>query len=650
VPTLTDAATGTVLRTAVTESAAPAVAQSPARTVTRAGFVHDVPPGGMNDIQSGIGASTQTDRSSLMQELYEAYLSCPWAWASVQAIARTITAGGLETDWVGDDGEGDQDVPDKPPAVLQLEALLAFVNPTQNIRQLLRNFVADLEVFGDGYLEVVWAGNRPVALYNQDSPTTTPLADEHGVVSGYVQSTQTGQKATFKPREIIHVSLDAARPGVLGVSPMQAALSPILNWLFANATSKESFKKGLPPTVHADFPSTAQEPDVRTWKDQHATRNLGPKNIGAPIVTKGGATLNELQPGKITDVIAGKNQARDEILSIFGVPPAKAGVIESGNLGGGTGDAQDKTYRIDTCGPVAELVAEALTYHLAIRAFGITDWVLKFGEVDYRDSQIIETIRDIRLKNGAWTLNRYRAEIGEPPVDGGDDAILVDRQNLVLWKQIAEMSQAKISALAPAAVPGATPPLVGDSDPADPTDPPDPADDPNGGPPVGGPAAKESLRRTQMARYRARIEEVLRNLPAITEGADDAGTAVYAELAKRFPADTIKWVKAADWDGPVNVGADHIDTAHSGTWAASTDGTAEKYRVKLRKKIAAGGQPKPVILVRTPGSDQDLVIDGHHRVLAAIAENQPVRAFVGRVSSATGPWLETHVSQKGGNQ
>ncbi len=90
----------------------------------------------------------------------------------------------------------------------------------------------------------------------------------------------------------------------------------------------------------------------------------------------------------------GKDRCRDEILSIFGVPPAEAGVIESGNLAGGTGDSQHRTFQINTCGPIEELVAEAFTYNLAVQAFGITDWLLKFGDVDYRDSAFVENIRD----------------------------------------------------------------------------------------------------------------------------------------------------------------------------------------------------------------------------------------------------------------
>ena len=494
----------------VAEAAKPVVAAAPAKIPERAGYVYGIPPGGMDEVRSGIGGSTQSDRKSLLQELYEAYLACPWAWAAVQSIARTITSGGLVTDWTADTGEGDQTAPDKPPPVVALEALIAYCNPQQNIRQLLRNAIADLQVFGDAYIEVAWWGSLPVALYNLDSPTTTPIADVHGAVTAYVQVTDFGQRADFESREVIHISLDSARPGVLGVSPMQAALGPVTSWLFAAGTGKEEFRKGLPPNIHADFPAAAGEKDMRLWRDQYSSKNLGARNIGAPIITKGGVGLKELQTGKIADVIAGKNQCRDEILSTFGVPPAKAGVIESGNLGGGTGESQDKTYRVDTCGPVAELVLEKFNFHITIQAFHITDWTLKFGEVDYRDSVIVENIRDQRLRNGSWTLNKYRAEIGEPPVPGGDDAILVDRQNLVLWAQMGDMSQANINAKNSRGQGGQTPGIPGlvkDSDPSD---------DPNAGtPPAGKDAPAESLRADQIARYQARLQEALGRMPPI---------------------------------------------------------------------------------------------------------------------------------------
>ena len=82
------------------------------------GFAHPEPVAGQ-----GMGRATRSDRRTPMRELYEAYLNCPWSWACGNAIARTITAGGLATEWDGDNEEGDQETPPKPANVLALERL-----------------------------------------------------------------------------------------------------------------------------------------------------------------------------------------------------------------------------------------------------------------------------------------------------------------------------------------------------------------------------------------------------------------------------------------------------------------------------------------------------------------------------------------------
>lgn len=425
-----------------------AAQQQPTKTPERAGFEYGIPTGGLTEYRQGVGASTQSDRRSLLQQLYEAYLACPWAWASTNAISRTITAGGLVADWDGDDGEGDREAPDKPANVLALERLFAYCNDREDIRQLMRGVIVDLLVFGDAYIEVVWMANIPVALYSLDAPSVFPIADEHGKVSAYVQLTDMGQRAEFEPRDVIHISLDSPRSGVFGVSPTQAALLPITAWLFAAATAKEIFRKGNPPSIHVDFPQSMGEPQLNRWDAMYAARNIGPRNIGTPIITKGGATINELKQGSLAEYLDFLNQKRDEILSTYGVPPAEAGVIESGNLGGGTGESQRKTFLMNTCNPIAELVLEKLNFHIVKQGFGIDSWHVKFAEVDMRDSEVIERIRDMRIRNGLYTLDRARAEIGEPPVAGGNEAVIIDRTNLVLWRDLEAFSQAGVAARA----------------------------------------------------------------------------------------------------------------------------------------------------------------------------------------------------------
>lgn len=472
---------------------------TPARLPDRSGFEYGIGPGGLTEYDQGLGAATGTDRRSMLQQLNDAYMACPWSWAAVNAIARTITAGGLEFEWDPAEGE-EEEQPPKPPQVLGLERMLAYCNPTESIIKILRGVIADLLVFGDAYLEVVWIGDQPVALYSLDSPSMLPITDAHGQVTRYVQLTELGQRAEFEERDVIHISLDSPRSSIFGVSPTQAAMLPITGYLFGAATAKEIFRKGNPPTLHVDMPTSASPAEMNKWTAQYMTRNIGPKNIGVPVVTKGGATVNELSTSRTVDYIKYLDQRRDEILACYGVPPAKVGVIESGNLGGGTGEAQDRTFLVNTCQPIAELVLEALNWHLARLGFGIDGWKLRFRDVDMRDSETVEKIRDMRVRNGLWTLDRGRADIGEPAVPGGDEPVLIDRQNLVLWSHMADMSAANIAAKTAKAAPA---PEAARPDLASVPEPETPAKG------ADAPEPTESHRSL----YRRRLREALAELP-----------------------------------------------------------------------------------------------------------------------------------------
>ena len=604
------------------KAAALASPDGPQRALpARTGFIPGIPAGGIDEHIQSMGASTGSDRKTLLEELFDCYLAVPAAWVAVQVIARTITAGGLYTDWDADTGEGDE-APDKPPEVIALERFWAFCNPDQDARQILRNAIAQMIVFGDFLLEIVWDGPTPVAIFNLDVPTTYPRADEHGQVTGWVQLTDLGQTAEFEPREVIHGSLDSARPGVNGVGPIQAMLNEMAAWLYAAATEKEMLRKGLPPNIHVDLPAGMSDDEVTRWDNRYRARNLGAKNIGAPLTSKGGGTVKELQSGKLADVLAAKAAARDTILAGCGVPPAEGGVIESGNLGGGTGDAQHRSFVINTCDPLAAILLEKLNFHIAVQGFGVQGWKSKFREVDYRDSTVVEQIRDTRLRNGSWTLNRLRAEINEPPVDGGDKAVLVDRQNLVLWEDIEAMSKATVASK------GATPAT------------------PNVGGPPAGPPVPGQAPPAEMARQRSAVREALRAYHAAGRALyEDAASSCYAQLKKDFPPAAIAWVKSTPWDGPQMVPLSQVDMSDRSEWDASRPQDAGKVaRVgrKMRRAAKKGQQPRPVVLVRWPGSDKDVIVDGHHHVLAAGQDGQHfIWAYVGHVDGEKGPWLDT---------
>lgn len=518
-----------ITRSRASESAAvPDIGPVKGDQVQRLGYEYGA---GLTPSSARNAAAYSQERLQVLNQLHQAYLTCPWVAAPIDLIARTVTAGGLQV--VADTTEDDGAVPKDTPEVARLKRLLRYTNPREDMVQLLRSAVIDLNLFGDAFIEVVTLLGEPVALYTLDATTMTVVADDHGEVTGYVQQVDGAggsRTAEFTPEQVIHISLDAPRGGIYGVGPAQKALLPVTAWLFAEATIKENFRRGDPPRLHVDL-GHAQDTEVQRWREQYMVFNLGPKAVGTPVITTNGGIVGVLDPRKVTDYLDTTRQLRDEIIACFGTPPGKLGIIEAGNLGGGTGEAQDKTFRVNTVIPIANLVLEKMNFHLLQQGFGITDFHIEFGEIDFRDSQVVENIRDTRLRGGAYTINRWRQEIGEPPIDGGDHAILVDRQNLVLWSDMDALSKAGIASKLKGTVLEPNEPQPGEpieiTKPAPGYSSTNPEDGPGlRGDAVQGTAPRESAFDRALAenvaawesQYRARRRQALDELPRVPAG------------------------------------------------------------------------------------------------------------------------------------
>lgn len=120
---------------------------------------------------------------------------------------------------------------------------------------------------------------------------------------------------------------------------------------------------------------------------------------------------------------------------------------------------------------------------------------------------------------------------------------------------------------------------------------------------------------------------------------------VYRQLRQRFPKPAIEWVKTIRWDPVDKVPLDDFDTQDKQNWAAFHSPDHVELEVKQYEK----GENDPIIGVQPPGGPI-LVIDGHHRWLAREKMGKSrIEAYVGHVPAGDGPWLYTHLSQKGGD-
>ena len=120
---------------------------------------------------------------------------------------------------------------------------------------------------------------------------------------------------------------------------------------------------------------------------------------------------------------------------------------------------------------------------------------------------------------------------------------------------------------------------------------------------------------------------------------------ILKELKDDYPQETLDWVKAARWRGPVRVPISQIDFRGRQGWVASQDGP-ESLKHHLAKIKA--GDDKPILLIDTPDNTKYECIDGHHRLLAYEQLEKPVLAFVATVEHHEGPWDTMHQKQRSG--
>ena len=179
----------------------------------RSGFVPGIPQGGMDEHIQSIGSSTGSRPKTMLECMY--YITVPWAWVCVRSSParsppeacglqrRTRHPARRQGTWAS------------PPSVVATGAVLGFCNPTQDIRQVLRNAIAALIVFGDR-ASSRWCGTGrpPSPLYNLDDLAHHLPAGRRARAGHRLGSAdRPGADRGVRVAGVIHVSLDVPGPG-----------------------------------------------------------------------------------------------------------------------------------------------------------------------------------------------------------------------------------------------------------------------------------------------------------------------------------------------------------------------------------------------------------------------------------------------------
>ena len=338
-------------------------------------------------------------------DVYESmYVQTSWVRAVVGVICKAVTARGYSIVPIKSNAD--------PRNAEILTDFFTNCNPNDTLLEIIDDLTRDTYVTGNGLIEVVLGPDgKPKELWSLDATTMRVKADAHGHILGYVQIPDSrAGRVDFLPREVIHFKLGSKGSTLYGLSPLASLVLPITVDKYSQIYNRSFFLNGA--KVRGAFIMKDASPEqVERNREYMSARAKSPDMAHSDLVLEGDIEFKQISTSqKDMEFLELREFTRNEILAVYGVPPSKVSIIETGNIGSGSGEQQTQTFYEETIAPFQVRVAEKLTKHIIRDGFGITDWAFAFNKRAI-DEKAQAEIFGIYLQNGVFSPAEVRSMV-----------------------------------------------------------------------------------------------------------------------------------------------------------------------------------------------------------------------------------------------
>lgn len=209
--------------------------------------------------------------------------------------------------------------------------LFEMPNPYQRRVDFIEAIIISLELTGNAFIELVRdPKGRPIEMYCLNPSRMTIIPSKTDYVAGYAFSVN-GRSILFPRDGIVHIKYHHPNNDFYGFSPLTAARIPIEVDGSANEWNHNFLLNGAWPVGALETDNDVDELEIkRIHKQLKQTVQRGKDQAGRLLVLTGGLKYNKLSISpKDADWMSARQLSRDEILAIFGVPYAVAGLFST---------------------------------------------------------------------------------------------------------------------------------------------------------------------------------------------------------------------------------------------------------------------------------------------------------------------------------
>jgi phage portal protein BeeE len=370
--------------------------------------------------------------------LCKAYINMPWIAACIDARVLRLVSGTWELEPTCEDA--DEGVRD------EILKLLLYINDDEDLMQLIYSYGLDLMIYGEAFIELVREkdGNptSPIqSLHKVDCQTMVYDLDDHGNIKMYKQLlTHQTEPIPLEPYRVMRTWFPSPESSKKALSPIAKLMNSAMLYEQMMEWARSFFKKGARPPFSFEHPGDKRKADeFLLWLKENFT---GKQNAHIPLMTYDGVKMQYAPSGPIElDFLKGLEWVRQETLSNLQTPPASIGIVESANLGSGTGDSQSKTFLNNAVKPVDRLIMEKFNYLIIRKGFNTNQWKLVLHPASYADDEAVAELEDKRIRNGSSTPNEARIAQGKTKYKGmGDTPVIVTTKEVTPLDRLDQLS------------------------------------------------------------------------------------------------------------------------------------------------------------------------------------------------------------------
>jgi len=336
-----------------------------------------------------------------------------WVYAAVQAIAFRVAA--TELNLYRREGDRVLEVPSHP-----FLDLMNQVNPLHTKFWLWAQTMSFLELTGNAYWYVPESGlGVPGEIWVVASQYMRAIPDRRRFISGY-EYRAGGERVVFSREEIIHLKYPNPQSVYYGRGPLQAAAESVDCHEFLKRAEWNSFRNGLFPGLAIESDQELTEAVVERTRAQIEEKYASPERAGRPLVLERGLKAKPISPTpREMDFLRSSRLTRDEILGIFRVPAAIAGLAEDVNRA--VAEAMELIFAKHCITPKLRLIEAQLNQDLAPRFD--RRLFCRFESVVPDDREQDRADMVARLQNAVTTVNEERQRLGKASVSWGDQPV-----------------------------------------------------------------------------------------------------------------------------------------------------------------------------------------------------------------------------------